>query len=248
MTVQILIDLSHNESYRKIPNDLFDLDYLFQFTNPSGSFPNFDELIQYDILIIGEIIPAKEKKDHLFFKEEIRTIKKYVQNGGNLLISTSSGGDFDYLRTEGSLRALYKITGIKRFWWGELFNKEEGKYVGAHENIVFSKFPSHKIFNGVQKLILADCTFLEVDEELEDPEDAEVKILLECEPDSFFRYYTDDFVEKIGKEPVITLKKTDEGKCLTIGSTLFMTDDEKYGIGAENNGIFFKNIIQFLLD
>lgn len=245
MTVQILIDLSHNESYRKIPNDLFDLDYLFQFTNPSGSFPNFDELIQYDILIIGEIIPANNKKDHLFFKEEIRTIKKYVQNGGNLLITTSSGGDFDYLRTEGSLRALYKITGIKRFWWGELLNTKVGKYVGSHENIVFTKFPSHKIFNGVQKLILADCTFLEFEEDLED---SKVETLLECEPDSFFRYYTDDFVEKIGKESVITLKKTDEGKCLTIGSTLFMTDDEKYGIGAENNEIFFKNIIQFLLE
>jgi len=27
-----------------------------------------------------------------------------------------------------------------------------------------------------------------------------------------------------------------------------MTKDEKYGIGAESNGIFFKNIIEFLLE
>ena len=242
MTVRILIDLTHNESYRKIPAGIFDLDYIFQFTNPSGSFPGFDELKQYDILLIGEILPAKDKKDHLFFNEEIQTIKKYVQNGGNLLITTSSGGDFDYLRNEGSLRAFYKITGVKRFWWGELFNREEGKYIGSYENIVFSEFPTHRIFNGVQKLILTDCTFLETDE------DSEVGILLDCEPDSLFRYYSDDFVEKIGKEALITLKETDGGKCLTIGSTLFMTDDEKYGIGAESNGIFFKNIIEFLLE
>lgn len=242
MTVRILIDLSHNESYRKIPAGLFDLDYLFQFTNPSGSFPSFDELKQYDLLLIGDIIPAKDRKDHLFFNEEIQTIKKYVQNGGNLLITTSSGGDFDYLRSEGSLRAFYKLTGVKRFWWGELFNQEEGKYIGSPENIVFTKFPPHRIFNGVQKLILADSSFLET------YEDSEVEILLYCEPDSLFRYYSDDFAEKIGKEPVIILKETDGGKSLTIASSLFMTEDEKYGIGAESNGIFFKNIIEFLLE
>ena len=141
MTVQILIDLCHNENYRKIPNELFDLDYLFQFTNPSGSFPNFDELKQYDILIIGEIIPAKDKKDHLFFENEIQTIKKYVKNGGNLLITTSSGGDFDYLRGEGSLRAFSKLTGVKRLWWGELFNQAEGKYIESFKEL-YSRKPT----------------------------------------------------------------------------------------------------------
>jgi hypothetical protein len=58
------------------------------------------------------------------------------------------------------MRALYKVTGIKRFYWGELYNKSENDYYLSPENLVFTEFPNHPIFSNIKKIILGDSTFL----------------------------------------------------------------------------------------
>ena len=241
MPVHILIDLSHNENYMKIPDGIFDLEFIFSYVNRGEPFPTFHELTKYNIIIIGDIIPAKNGMDHLFNQEEVRNIKKYVRNGGSLLISSSSGGDFNYKRELGSLRAFSSVSGVDRLWWGELFSKIEGNYVNQAENLVFRNFPEHEIFNDIQKIILADCTFMDT----KDRDD--VHELLYCYKNTWFRYFEDDFVEKIGSVPIIVTKESDEGKTLVIGSTLFMTDDKNFGISKEDNGKFLKNIVEWLL-
>ncbi len=240
---RILIDLTHNEQYNHIPDNIFEVEYIFEFINPGDPFPTFSELIRYDLLIIGEIIPSKNQKDHLFHENEIRAIKKYFNEGGRLLITTSSGGDFDYKRSNGSLRALSLKTGVKRFWWGELFNNEKNNYYKTPENLIFKQFPSHEIFNGVEKLIFADCTFLEP------TESPTTEQILYTTENTHFRYFIDEDEDIIGKVPIIISNIEEKGnnKCLTIGSTLFMTKNKEFGIKIADNGKFFNNLINWLI-
>lgn len=239
---RILVDLIHNESYKKIPDSLFSLDYIFDFLNISDPFPLFSNLKKYDLLIIGEIIPSKNQKDHLFLKAELNTMRKYVYNGGKILLTTSSGGDFDYSRTQGSMRALYKVTGVKRFYWGELYCKSANDYYLSPENLVFTEFPNHPIFSNIKKIVLADTTFFELDK------DSEVQSILKTKKNMYFNYYADDFKDKMENESIIVANTFGDGKSLTIGSTLFMTNHEKYGIHLADNGKFFKNIIDWLIE
>ncbi|MHA1727817.1 MAG: hypothetical protein ACTSWY_03715 [Promethearchaeota archaeon] len=241
MTVRILVDLIHNENYNKIPNDIFDLDYLFNFLNPGGLFPRIRELKRYDLLIIGEIIPSPNQKDHLFHDDEIKAIIKYVKQGGRLLLTTSSGGDFNYKRSQGSIRALNRVTGVNRYWWGELFNKNPGSFLKMTENLVITEFSNHEIFREIKKVILADCTFFKTVKK------QEVEEILLSNSNTYFRSYSNDSERKIGRVPIIITRKINEGKALTVGSSFFMTEHKEFGIKAADNAKLFKNIIDWLL-
>lgn len=243
---RILIDLTHNESFDHIKGEIFDIDFVFEFVQYGDPFPSLTELKRYDLIIIGEIIPADNHHDHLFLENELLNIKRYVRNyGGRLLITSSSGGDFDYKRELGSLRALSSITGVKRFRWGELFNSLPKNYYLEPENLIFNSLSDHEIFDGVNKLLFADCTLLEATSS-ENTEE-----LLLTNNKTHFRFFSNERVISAENLPVI-ISKTIEGnekigKVLTIGSTLFMTDHKIYGLNAFDNKKFFMNIINWLL-
>ncbi|MHA1339758.1 MAG: hypothetical protein ACTSRZ_09740 [Promethearchaeota archaeon] len=244
----ILIDNSHNEEFRSVPKvvfdeELLDMDYAFDIIHRGDQFPDYHQLKKYSVLILGNILPAPNQKDHLFSKDEIKTIKKFVYNGGNLLITTSAGGDFKYPKSKGSLRVLVSINSVKIYWWGELFHEDPNYYYKEAECLVFNKFPPHPIFNNISKLIFTDCTFFEIDEEIEpSPE-----ILLKTTKNTAFRYYKDYSEYIVDSVPIIILRKFGLGKSISIGSTYFMLDDKKYGIYLADNKIFFANLIKYLV-
>jgi uncharacterized membrane protein len=178
----------------------------------------------------------------LFLSKELTSIDKYVNNGGNLLLTTSSGGDFDYKGSRGSIRALFPVTGVIRFYWGELYSKLEEDYYLTPNNLIITNLPNHPIFEGIKKIILADTTFFELSTE------SNVNSVLKTNKGTCFNYYLDNFNNNAENETIIAINTYGEGKSLTIGSTLFMTNNEKYGIHLADNGKFFKNIINWLID
>ena len=246
--VRILVDISHNERFTQIPSTIFNHEYTFEFLYPGMHLPEYEILREYDLIIMGEIIPAKNEMDHLFLKTEIAILKDYVKNGGNLLISTSSGGDFDYVREDddiedyGSIRALSSITGVKRYWWGEIFHPSKKRHLTNPEDLLFSKFPNHPIFDGINQILLADTTFLEPSTVFS-PE-----ILFSTLPGTMFRYFIDDTEECVDDVPLITYRKLGDGASLIIGSTLFMSTQEQYGSTQFDNAKFFFNIVNWLLN
>ncbi|MBN2157641.1 MAG: hypothetical protein JW776_16460 [Candidatus Lokiarchaeota archaeon] len=240
---RILLDLSHNERYTQIPSGIFDFDFTFEFLYPGMHFAHLN---QYDLIIIGEILPAENEIDHLFLKTEIDMLEKYIREGGKLFLSTSSGGDFEYKKEDadiedyGSIRALKHITGIKRYWWGELFHPSKALHYKSPENLVLSHFPSHPIFQGINQVMLADTTFLE-------PSKVHVpKALLTTSIGTKFRYYVDDSEERVDRVPIITTHQFGRGICLVIGSTLFMSRNEQFGSSVMDNSKLFFNIINWL--
>jgi len=244
---RILVDLSHNERFTQIPGEIFGSDHSFEFLYPGMQFPLYHTLRDYDLILMGEILPSENEIDHLFLKTEIDLLKQYVKNGGKLLLSTSSGGDFEYEREDedieeyGSIRALNSITGIKRYWWGELFHPVKGLHYRSPENLVITQFPPHPIFNGVSRIMLADATFLEPSTSYK-PE-----IVLTTQPGTKFRYYVDESEELVDIVPIITYRKIGKGACMVIGSTLFMSKHQKFGSFIYDNSKFFFNIINWLV-
>lgn len=246
--VRILVDISHNERFTQIPSSIFDYEYTFEFLYPGMHLPEYETLREYDLVIIGEIIPAKNELDHLFLKSEIALLKKFVKGGGHLLISSSSGGDFDYKREDvdiedyGSIRALSSITGVKRYWWGELFHTSKKLHLTHPEDLLFSNIPDHPIFTDVNQILLADTTFLE-------PSTVFIpEILFSTLPGTMFRYFIDDTEERVDSVPLIIYRKLGAGASLVIGSTLFMSTQEQYGSTKFDNAKLFFNIINWLVN
>lgn len=244
----ILVDLSHNERFTQIPSGIFNAEYDFEFLYPGMQFPELRILQEYDLIIIGEIIPAENGKDHLFLDSEINLLKNYVKYGGKLLITTSSGGDQDYkaqdedIEDYKSFRALSPISGVKRYWWGEVLHPTEHvEYMGP-EDIVFTRFPNHPIFHGIKKILFSDTTFLE-------PSTVHTaEVVLTTRPGTIFRYFVDDSEEIIDEVPLITYRKFGSGSCLVIGTTLFMSTHEHFGSSQFDNAKFFHNIIEWLIN
>ena len=245
---RILVDLSHNERYKQIPKGIFDFEYNFEFLYPGMHFPVYDLLCNYDLIILGEIIPAQNVTDHLFLDSELGVLKQDVKDGGKLLITTSSGGDFDYEREDEdiedykSIRALSVVSGVKRYWWGELFHPIKKMHYKNPEDLLITHFPPHPIFSGITRIMLSDTTFLE-------PSTVYIpQTILTSEEGSMFRYFVDDSEELVDEVPLITYYELGRGGCMVIGSTLFMSKQVEFGCSIENNSKFFSNIIHWLLD
>ena len=244
--VKILIDNTHNEEFKFVPNIIFqenllDIDYAFEVIYFGNQFPDYYYLKKFDLLIIGNILPASNQKDHLFLREEIKTLMNYVYNGGNLLITSGAGGDFNYKKKMNSIRALVQFTGIKRFWWGELFNTKPNCFYKENESLLFTSFQSHPIFSNISKIILTDCTFFEINQS------KNLQVLLKTPKGTCFRYYKDYSEYIVDEVPIITLNKYGNGKILCIANTYFMLDDKKYGIYLADNKILFSNIVKYLI-
>lgn len=239
---RILVDLSHNESYNKIPEGIFGLDYIFDFVGLGDPFPTFDELRDYDLIIMGEILPGENQKDHLFLKTDVENLKKYVYTGGSLLVTSSSGGDFDYKASEGSIRALKNITGVTKFWWGQLLIERKGLFYEEYENLIVPNMPKHPIFSDIRALLLVDSTFLKP------ANDKNVSIILETKKGTKFKSFEDEAIQLVNRAPLIVLKSLGYGLSLTIGSSFFMTTHPLYGYKALDNAKFFRNAVNWLIE
>ena len=116
MSYKIIVDLSHNEQLEEFPEfslgeDDYDVDYI-----DKNEVLTFDSLEDFDILFIGNIKHTKTSKKDKFTPDQLKDIKKFVGEGGGLLLTSGAGGDQDIPMKEGSIRVLYKLTGVKKFW------------------------------------------------------------------------------------------------------------------------------------
>jgi uncharacterized membrane protein len=239
MSYSILVDLSHKEKVEEFPEfafdeDDFEIDYIDKTEGPI----NFEMLEDYDVLFIGNIQHAKENKTDKFTQEELLAIKKFVGEGGGLLLTSGEGGDRDIAMKEGSIRVLYKITGVRRFWNGVI---QEGgnNFLVNRSNLLINELYNHPITSGVKQLVLPNCTFFTISEE--DVED----IILTSEK-AEFKYFIDQDIGAVGPVPICVVSDFYNGRCVTIGSSEFLVEDSDYGLDAGDNLKFLSNIINWL--
>ena len=239
MSYSILVDLSHREKIEEFPEfaldeEDYDIDYIDKNEGPI----DFDMLEDYDILFIGNIQQSKDRKEDKFTFDELKSIKKFVGEGGSLFFTSGGGGDRDIPMKMGSIRVLYKITGVRRFWNG-IIQESPSNFLVNRDNILVNELFNHPITDGITELVLPNCTFFTITEE--DVED----IILTSEK-AEFKYFMDDDTGAIGPVPICVVSEFFNGRCVTIGSSDFLLEDSDFGLDAGDNLKFLENILKWL--
>ena len=239
MSNSILVDLSHKEKIEEFPEfslteDDYDVDYIDKNEGPI----NFDILEDFDILFIGNIQHTQNGKDDKFTINELKAIKKFIGGGGSLFLTSGDGGDQDISMKQGSIRVLYKITGVRRFWNG-IIQEAPSNFLVKKKNLLVTDLFNHPITKGITELVLPNCTFFTISEE-------DVDDIIITSEKSEFKYYVDDDIGALGPVPVCTVSKFYEGRSVTIGSSDWLTEDGDFGLDAGDNIKFLTNIIEWL--
>ena len=238
MPYEIIMDLSHKEKLEEFPEfalgeDDFEISYIDKNEGPI----EFDMLEEFDILFIGNIKHSKDGKGDKFSQEELRAIKKFIGEGGGLLLTSGEGGDSDISMKLGSIRVLYKMTGVRRFWNG-VIQEASSNYLIKKKNILITELFKHPITEGITEVVLPNCTFFTLTEE-------EVEDLIITSEKSEFKYYSDDEIGALGAVPICVVSEFYNGRCVTIGSSDWLLEDD-FGLDAGDNLKFLSNILEWL--
>ncbi|MFW9949384.1 MAG: hypothetical protein ACFFKA_04600 [Candidatus Thorarchaeota archaeon] len=238
MTYNIIVDLSHKESIEEFPDfTLGDDDLEVEYIDKNEGPIDYDLLEDYDILFIGNIQQTKDGKEDKFTKDELLAIKRYVGEGGGLFLTTGDGGDRDVPMKLGSIRVLYKMTGVKRFWNG-LIQEAPSHFLVNKQNILVTELFNHPITEGITEVVLPNCTFFTITEE-------DVEDIIVTSEKAEFKYFIDDDLAAIGTVPVCVVSEFFSGRCVTIGSSDWLIEDD-FGLDAGDNISFLTNIIKWL--
>jgi len=240
MPYKIIVDLSHNEQVEEFPEfalgeDSYDVEYIDKAEGPI----DFDTLEDFDILFLGNLQHTVNSKKDKFTPDELVAIKRFVGEGGGLLITSGDGGDQDIAINEGSLRVLYKVSGVRRFWNGHLL-ESASHFLVKKNNLQITELFNHPITKGITELIMPNSTFFTITEE------DEVDDLIVTSEKTEFRYHYDNTVGEVGPVPICIVSRFHTGRCVTLGSSDWMMEDDDFGIDAGDNLKFLENIIQWL--
>lgn len=239
MSYKIICDLSHKEKLEEFPEfslgeDAYEIDYIDKNEGPI----DFETLEDFDILFIGNIQHTGDGKKDKFSHDELKAIKKFTGEGGGLLLTSGGGGDRDIPMKKGSIRVLYKVTGVRRFWNG-IIQEASSNYLVNKSNVHITDFFKHPITKGISEVILPDCTFFTITEE-------DVEDIIVTSEKAEFKYNIDNKSGPIGPVPICIASKFYNGRSICIGSTEWLTEDSDFGLDAGDNLKFLTNIIEWL--
>ncbi|NVM18114.1 MAG: hypothetical protein HWN80_10380 [Candidatus Lokiarchaeota archaeon] len=238
MTYNIIVDLSHKESIEEFPDfTLGDDDLEVEYIDKNEGPIDYDLLEDYDILFIGNVQQTKDGKEDKFTKDELLAIKRYVGEGGGLFLTTGEGGDRDVPMKMGSIRVLYKMTGVKRFWNG-LIQESTSHFLVNKQNVLVTELFNHPITEGITEVVLPNCTFLTITEE-------DIEDIIVTSEKAEFKYFIDNDIGAVGTVPVCVVSEFFSGRCVTIGSSDWLIEDD-FGLDAGDNISFLTNIIKWL--
>jgi len=236
MPYRVIVDLSHNEQLEDFPEfSLGEDDYEVDYIDKNEIFDDYD-LEDYDILFIGNI--QHNNKDDKFTPDQLQDIKKFVGEGGGLLLTSGAGGDQDVPMKEGSIRVLYKLTGVRRFWNGTIL-ESGSNFLVKKKNVLITELFSHPITKGITELVLPNSTFFNLTEE-------EVEDLILTSEKAEFKYFNDDDQDEVGHVPLCVVSSFFTGRCVTVASSDWMVEDNDFGLDAGDNLKFLDNIIKWL--
>jgi hypothetical protein len=234
----IIVDLSHKEKIEEFPDVILEADALeVDYIDTNEGPIDYDLLEDYDILFIGNVQQTKDGKDDKFTKDELLAIKRFVGAGGGLFLTSGVGGDRDVPMKLGSLRVLYKMTGVRRFWNGAI-RESQSHFLVNKQNILVNELFNHPISQGITEVVLPNCTFFTITEE-------DVEDIIVTSEKAEFKYYFDEALGGIGTVPICVVSEYFSGRCVTIGSSDWLIEDD-FGLDAGDNIAFLSNIIKWL--
>lgn len=237
MTYKIIVDLSHNEKIEEFPEfslveDAYDIEYI----DTNDDFTEVD-LEEYDLLFFGNIQHSQDGKKDKFTPDQLRDIKKFVGNGGGLLLTSGVGGDQNISMKQGSIRVLYNVTGVRRFWNGTIL-ESSSNFLVKKKNVLITELFLHPITKGITEIVFPNCTFFDLTEE-------DIEDIITTSEKAGFKYF-DEEISEVGTVPIGVVSEFYSGRCVTLGSSDFLLEDSDYGIDAGDNLKFLNNVIKWL--
>ncbi|MFX1324306.1 MAG: hypothetical protein ACFE8N_05070 [Promethearchaeota archaeon] len=239
MSYRIIVDLSHKEKLEEFPEfSLGEDDYEVEYIDKNEGPIEFETLEDFDILFIGNIQHTQDGKNDKFTQEELKAVKRFIGEGGGLLLTSGDGGDKDIPMKNGSIRVLYKVTGVRRFWNG-IIQEAPSNFLVKKRNLLVTELFNHPITEGITELVFPNCTFFTISEE-------DVDDIIVTSEKAEFKYYVDDEIGALGPVPICAVSEFYNGRSVCIGSSDWLTEDSDFGLDAGDNLKFLSNIIEWL--
>ncbi|MFX1237529.1 MAG: hypothetical protein ACFFAS_05530 [Promethearchaeota archaeon] len=236
MSYKIIVDLSHAEKIEFPEDALSEDDYSVDFIDKNEGPITFDVLEDADVLFLGNIQHSAKSKGDKFTRDELTAIKRFIGEGGGLFLTSGAGGDYDIPMKQGSIRVLYKITGVRRFWNGTIL-EGPSNFLVNRENLLITDLFSHPITEGITELVFPNCTFFTLTEDVDD--------LINTSEKAEFLYSNND-KGGIGPVPICVVSKFFNGRSVCLGSSDLLLEDNDFGLDAADNLIFVENILKWL--
>jgi uncharacterized membrane protein len=240
---KILIDASHNERVKKFPEKIFKKsEFLFDFTSGADILANADELKKYDVIVLGDPKP-KTKNERLFTAEEISAIKKYVKEGGRLLITSGARGDYALAETLGSLRAFYGISGVVQYHYAVLYHSAPECNFESKMCLTIPNIPKHAIFSNFSnddRLIFGKSTYLTLHP------DSKAKVILTAPKGSKSHSYRNKEKKAVDDAALMVVNKYHEGKVMAVASSDFLNFEDITPQEQKSNEKLLKGILSWL--
>ena len=202
-----------------------------------SGFNSIPELRKYRTIILST------PKNSNLEPTEIENLTKYVKGGGNLLITSSSGGDYG---NSTNLNDLTRNFGFE-FIPDEI--NDSVNFVHLQKRPLISKFKPHVITEQLQKIVFSSSCSTKVLEFLEDEKSVKVDGILISGLNSWHRLYNgEDWIEEDSpKVPLLVAVEYYAGKVVGFGNiSIFSSLAREYGFNALDNDILIANILSWL--
>lgn len=240
--ITIGLDYSHNNiltleasSYADFTQFLFTSG--FKLGKIEAGFDLLTNFEKYDVIILST------PKNIKLRPTEIENLEKYIKQGGNLLIFSSSGGDYT---NKTNLNELTHKFGFE-FESDEV--NDSMNYVFLQKRPILTKFKPHFITEQVKKIVFSSNCSTKVLDFIEDEQNIKIEKLIKLGLNGWRKKYDGEkwIEEDCPKIPLMVVVEYYEGKIVAFGnSSIFSSLGQEYGFTAFDNDILIANIIRWL--
>ncbi|MFX0100064.1 MAG: DUF4350 domain-containing protein [Candidatus Hodarchaeota archaeon] len=240
--IYVCIEQSHNEQvqleavqYSEFVDKIIDRNFKIGVIKEAPL--TFEKLSDYNVLIIGT------PKETYFSPTEIEEIKKFVYNGGGLLLLSDQGGDGVNKNNLSQLGAQFGI----KFNTNVLYDSRS-RSTEDEQLIIVNDFYNHFILRDIEKIALKSPCSLEAFS----VEGVENNVVAHSSPRiDVFEWNGLEWVEKgIKKNSMVVVAKYGAGKIVAVGTTRVLSSliSKKHGFKAADNEKFLNNILAWLVN
>ncbi len=245
MTEEVIIglDYSHNNiltlessSFSEFTQFLFTSGY--KIGQIKSGFNSLSDLKKYKVIILST------PKNINLKPEEIENIETYVKNGGSLLITSSSGGDYTN-RT--NLNELIRKFGFE-FGYDEI--NDSVNYVNLQRRPIITKFTPHVLTEQIKKIVFSSSCSTQIIDFVDADKSVKVDGILQSGLNCWRkRHDGEDWIEEdCPKIPILVAVEYYAGKVVGFGNiSIFSSLAREYGFTAFDNDILIANILNWLI-
>ncbi|MFX1504348.1 MAG: hypothetical protein ACFFDH_25535 [Promethearchaeota archaeon] len=241
--VTIGLDYSHNNiltieasSFAEFTQFIFTSGY--KLGKIEAGFNSIDNLKRYNTIILST------PKNMNLKANEIEILENYVKEGGSLLISSTSGGDYT---NNTNLNELTRKFGFE-FVSDEIYDSVN--YVNLQKRPIITIFKPHIITEQIKKIVFSSSCSVQILDFIEDEKNIKIDWVLQSGLNGWRKIYDgENWIEKDSpKIPLMVVVEYFKGRVVGFGNlSIFSSLGREYGFSAFDNDILIANILSFLI-